>query len=358
AINIRLTTVLKGEANLSQWKSNLIDALEALGICKYIEKSVPEPAGEDAKAKWRKERAAVRQTIREKVDQQVINLLRNNGWDYDEKDPFITYSKILKLIPEVSDSRLVSYVLEFLYKKREDYNTLQAYLEHMIQTRERLKSLKIDFSEKVECILLIKAVENVLPNEVKLWKQEIGKEEMTWSFLMNKLMQEARDEQYRVTNRTLAIRNQPDKPSATQTPATPATTTTTTSTRVRAGDRPKIVCKECKGTMPEGWKHCPNKAKNNCPKHIPGGSDLCYYCNPDKAPAFMKPKIDAWLASKGSATNNLLNNTESGLANPNAKTVTWGNTTHLNIDGTYFTNMTAEDSDYGQGFPKSPYHSF
>ncbi|KAK4205919.1 hypothetical protein QBC37DRAFT_435753 [Rhypophila decipiens] len=349
AINIRLTTVLKGESNLIQWKSNLEDALEALGLCKYIEKSIPEPAEEVAKDKWRKERAAVRQTIREKVDQQVINLLRNDGWDYNEKDPYVTYTKILKLLPEVSDTRLISYVLDFLYKKREDFNTLQGYLEHMIQLRDRLKSLKVDLPEKIECILLIKAVENILPVEVKLWKQQVRAKEMTWSFLMNKLMQEARDEQSRATGKVLGAVRPNGNQSNTQ-----QSTTTTSGSRQNAADRPKVTCKVCNGQMPEGWKHCPNSSQ--CPKHIPGEATVCFYCHPDKCPpGKMKKRIEAWLAKQGTATTNILNNKESGLANP-SRTVTFAQTTNHALDGSYpMTNMAFRE---GEGFPKSPWHTF
>lgn len=156
-------------------ESDLIDALETIDLQAHIIEGVPEPTDPEKKSRWIRERAAIRTTMRQRIDPSVQRLSKNNNWNYEEKDPKVAYDLINKVLPKVSTSRLGSYILGFITKRLAEFATLDCGLPEM-----------------VEKVIIINAVEAQYEVEAKLWRQEI--ETITWETLINKLMQTAREE--------------------------------------------------------------------------------------------------------------------------------------------------------------------
>lgn len=292
-ITIPITHSLKTEADLPRWNAAVINGLEACDLNKYVEEDVPEPATDEAKSIWRRERALVRSAVIQKIDNAVIRLLENNGWTLTEKDPKVTFDLVNEVVPAVSIEKTEQYVVGFVTKTLGDFDSLSTYLSYIQETRKRLITLKCEFAKKIELIFVIRAVEQQYPMQAVLWRQNAM---LTWEQLMNHLTQLARDEE-------------PGKKALAVIPKTQEDGNKSGKGKGKGRDNTKVPCPKC------SHKIYPNLVHHDaCGKHIPPGA-VCYHCNPDKAP-------ESWRRNpkNGSATTNVLNNKESGLANPSTTT--------------------------------------
>ncbi len=111
---------LKGEQNLEQWKLILEASLNVHKLSTYIEADVPKPEIEGEKKKWRTERNIVSLLIKQTLtDDSVYQTLMNNGWDPSEKNPYITYSKVLRAVPKISPEAEFDLYAELATMKRQ-----------------------------------------------------------------------------------------------------------------------------------------------------------------------------------------------------------------------------------------------
>ena len=117
---------------------------------RYILEDVKEPEDNTSKAwkTWKNERATAKKVFVASVtDDNVIRLLKRNGWDYLEKNPKVTYDLIKRYVLQVNTASPADLLAEIIHKKREQFDTLGAYIDHVVRIRDQLKDTGNDLSD-------------------------------------------------------------------------------------------------------------------------------------------------------------------------------------------------------------------
>ena len=106
---------------------------------RYILEDVKEPEDNTLKAwkTWKNKRATVKKVFVAFVtDDNVIRLLKRNSWDHLEKNPKVIYDLIKQYVPQVNTALPTDLLTEIIYKKREQFNTLGTYINHIVRIKD------------------------------------------------------------------------------------------------------------------------------------------------------------------------------------------------------------------------------
>ena len=66
----------------------------------------------------------------------MIRLLKRNSWDYLEKNPKVTYDLIKRYVLQVNTALPADLLAEIIHKKREQFDTLGAYIDYIVRIRD------------------------------------------------------------------------------------------------------------------------------------------------------------------------------------------------------------------------------
>ena len=140
-VNVNTTNlpVLKGQKNFEKWQNAILNALEVADLERYILEDVKEPEDNISKAwkTWKNKRATVKKVFVAFVtDDNVIRLLKRNSWDHLEKNPKVIYDLIKQYVPQVNTALPTDLLTEIIYKKREQFNTLGTYINHIVRIKD------------------------------------------------------------------------------------------------------------------------------------------------------------------------------------------------------------------------------
>ncbi|KAF3761946.1 hypothetical protein M406DRAFT_74869 [Cryphonectria parasitica EP155] len=134
--------------------------LRQMCLSKYIKSSVPEPDEEkDSKGwnKWNQEQGI------------VVTLLQ---------------STLHKTIPKHSEDYIDQIAIQLANCKIADYLTLQAFRDDLQYMKKCLKELKLELSEGFLLAIILKKIENVLPEMHAFARRDYKLGMLTWNTLM------------------------------------------------------------------------------------------------------------------------------------------------------------------------------
>ncbi len=184
----------------------------------YIKQNVPEPEGEVKKDKWYTERSIVSLLMKQTLtEESVYQTLVNNGWEPTEKNPYVTYQKVLKAVPKVSPEAEFDLLVELGTLKRRNFETLHKLIVRIQFVRKRLMKLGNTMDERNYVMFTMNAVKDVYPTEYMFWMRDFSNNSMKWNRLMEELSTISNKEKHSVSMTAL---NTPKSTSATASQAT------------------------------------------------------------------------------------------------------------------------------------------
>ena len=140
-VNVDTTNlpVLKGQKNFEKWQNAILNALEVADLERYILEDVKGPEDNTLKAwkTWKNERVTVKKVFVASItDNNVIRLLKRSRQDYLEKNLKVTYDLVKRYVPQVGTALPADLLAEIIHKKREQFNTLGTYIDHIVRIRD------------------------------------------------------------------------------------------------------------------------------------------------------------------------------------------------------------------------------
>ncbi len=138
---------LKGEQNLEQQKLILKVLLSMYKLSIYIKQNILELKGEVKKDKQYIERSIISLLIKQTLtEESVYQILVNNGQELIEKNPYVTYQKVLKVVLKVLLEVEFDLLIELKTLKRYNFKMLYKLIVRIQFVRKRF----IEFGNTID----------------------------------------------------------------------------------------------------------------------------------------------------------------------------------------------------------------
>ncbi|KAK3338103.1 hypothetical protein B0H65DRAFT_434945 [Neurospora tetraspora] len=303
---------LEGERNIDDWEQGLEAELDCLGLTDYIFGTVVEPdqvAKPDAHKTWFTQRAnAMKILLATLKNQAVITTLTINGWDRKNKDPKVLYDLIQSCIARVTNEARSEVLAEFLAIKRANFDTMASFLNRYTLLRKRVQDAKFEMTDDFEVTLLFNAVKHHYPVDARHWAASLEDKTLTVGGLLAKLSNIGNAES-RTSSINVNIQMSTNGNSNSNTGGG------SSDNKGSKKEDKRVDCPKCNKKMYPSQKHMA------CGHHVTAKADICWFCNPDKAPDTWRPKKDAIAKKAGTSgtaagTSALGNNASTNLTTP------------------------------------------
>ncbi|KAF3761599.1 hypothetical protein M406DRAFT_74549 [Cryphonectria parasitica EP155] len=110
--------------------------------------------------------------------------LTNAGLSVGEENPYVIYNAVLKTIPKHSEDYIDQIAIRLANCKVADYSTLQAFRDDLQYMKRRLKELKLEPPEGFLLAIILKKIEDVLPEMHAFARRDYKLGTLTWDNLM------------------------------------------------------------------------------------------------------------------------------------------------------------------------------
>ncbi|KAK3355574.1 hypothetical protein B0H65DRAFT_564711 [Neurospora tetraspora] len=307
---------LLGESNIDSWDNALRNTLDVYGLLNYLDEDVQPPTPKDPDAPtaaekkaaegWRVERARVLLAITNSMKSRNVQiLLQNSGWNPADRDPKRLYDLIKRVVPKVSQESIGMVIKEYTSLNRASFDSMASFLNRHFFLRKRWNDLKLTVSPQVEIWFLLNGLESSYPLHHRLWVNDLTNGHLTMSDLLDKLNTIATTE---ATTPALSVQVKAG------TKEKEDTKSSNNKKDKKKGRREMIDCTHpgCKRQIPTGFVHAA------CGHHRNPDNDVCWWCEPDKAPATWQNKEKAIKALQKTSTGTtaLVVHNSSNLNNP------------------------------------------
>ncbi|KAF3770486.1 hypothetical protein M406DRAFT_66889 [Cryphonectria parasitica EP155] len=267
--------VLVGEKNLEDWSVMVASTLRQMRLGKYIKYSVPEPdERKDPKGyeTWNQEQGTV-VTLLQSTLHKVRSTLTNAGLPVGEEDPYVIYNAVLKTIPKHSEEHIDQIATRLANCKVADYSTLQAFRDDLQYMKRRLKELKLDPPEGFLLAIVLKKIEDVLPEMHAFARRDHKLDKLTWDTLMaeinSAIITGTGNKAFSTFKKTAQTSSSSSASGGTQGGARqwPREDSLPSTGVINGVKLPKSIierisyCCQCKRYLVSGWKHCEECSK-------------------------------------------------------------------------------------------------
>lgn len=315
--------ILKGESNLQNWDNILRRTLQImdledhlLGTAEFpVPETIMQPTPEEARAEkdFRRDRAKVGLLLcNTLLDPHIDQLLEANGWDRNEKDPYVTYTLVKVAVTKTTPENTGDLVQEYVSLNRKNFDSLHNYQKRLQALRKRVVDLNkgLPANSEIHLWLALNGLKDVYPNEHRFWVRDMGKEELKWDALMSQLAGMANKE----TQKKAMVNLQGKAKSSDNGNSAPAAPSNNNNSNPGKKNQERGTCPECNSSISKGWKH-----HTPCGKHNPENASFCWWCEPTKAPDTWRNKSEAIqrLSKRaGSTPTGVLSTNSSGILHP------------------------------------------
>ncbi|KAK4220876.1 hypothetical protein QBC38DRAFT_505375 [Podospora fimiseda] len=310
--------LLTGEDNLEIWKSSLLDALEARGLDDYVLQVVPEPT-DAALAK-------------------IISLLKNNGWQMNEKDPKVTFDLVEKTIHTTGRINAAQMFLEFVQLRRSQFDSMHSYITRLTTLKTRLTGLNYAIPEVGLMSVLLAGVKDSYPMDYNRWYREFDQDSLHWEDFIKELTRIGNSERGDLRLPLVETRKAKLHDQA----------RSTSSNGNNPSEKPRKERTICTTCNKQTWSNFIHHDK--CGKHIPKDGQ-CYWCDPGNAPNSWRNKQSVLNMKKATtSTTAAISNNTNGLMTPSSTTPS----SNLLFAGNFALLDHAPTSPSTQDFYQSP----
>jgi hypothetical protein len=338
---------LKKQEDFLTWKNDLIRTLRKEEFEKYILEDVPRPDDEEARKKWRYDRGEIDDLIRASiVDTKVWSNLTGMGWDGSDSDPKKTYDKLCQYFQNTVSDGPYDDLQEYVAIRCGKFDKMDSYQARLNYLRQQIDACKdITLTDTGHLWMAVRGIEQEYPELYHRMAAGIENKTLTWADLMTEFQRMAVKQ-----NKLPVMSSVTTKP--VDKPTTRWTDKPTDGTKTREASRPadgkaRGPCTTCGKIVYMNSKHC-----HACGNHHKG--DVCWWCNPEKAPDNWVKKEAAMANKRGqqhSTTGPLhqqTGNARPSVLAPRPRSILKDNTKPASL--LFQTNIEEYDNDHDNGY--------
>ena len=267
---------IKKQEDFPVWRDKLIRVLQRHGLDRYILTEIPRPGDNGVELKqWLDDRADVDDYLQAVVgDIKVWNNLRGMGWKATDLDPKKTFDYLVQYFEGGSVDGSVLLLQEFATIHREAFSSMEAYQSRVNYLRERLQvdGSAFKMPDDGYTWLALRGVLREYPDLYNRCVLSIQSKGLTWAALMAEFQRVAVTENAQPALFKIDKSKAEDKDSLQR-------------NNNNRPDGPVKTCMTCNSTTPEDYVHC-----DKCAHHRKYNTEVCWWCEPDKAPAGWRNK--------------------------------------------------------------------
>ncbi|KAK3364357.1 hypothetical protein B0T25DRAFT_563381 [Lasiosphaeria hispida] len=192
--------ILEGESNHRSWSEITRLHLEWDCIDQYIDKGTLEPAGEDEKKKWNRDRIKIRIMFSESlIDPKIRSKLKAAGLKPNEKNPFTIWDTVRQTVMDQSGEAVGDCLREYHGLEQKNFGTMDAFIAKAQYLRDKLGAMEYQagtvLHNKHHIWTILNALEAAYPSHYMFWVKMMRTNNannktstFTWATLMEELV--------------------------------------------------------------------------------------------------------------------------------------------------------------------------